>query len=76
METIIKKDERVIDNYTHLKFRPLFNISYLEEGMMVQWVETNNVPWRWEWKELTGSILKKIKDKPDSWIKWIRLPNY
>lgn len=61
------------DNYKHLKFKKVTKPSQLKVGMMVQIVDSNKYPWRWEWIELDIEKLILIIAKWEKGFKWIRL---
>ena len=62
------------DNYKHLKFKDVTDLSQLKVGMMIQIVESNRHPWRWEWIELDKEKLNIMTSKwKKEMLKWIRL---
>ena len=61
------------DDYRRLEFKqPTENISF-KVGMMVQIVESNDLPLKWKWIELDKKLILRLKD---SNLNFVRLPNY
>lgn len=64
------------DRYSHLKFKPMASPTQLTIGMMIQIVEVNHQPLRWEWEEITVELLNKLLVMPKDKYQWIRIPSY
>lgn len=68
------KDEiEIIDDYKHLKFRPLKSFHELKIDMAVQIVEANSIPPTWKWVIIDENIMHNLLMKKKN-LDWIRIP--
>ena len=58
----IEPYKRIIDNYTHLKFKRLSSIHDLKVGMCVQIVRQDK-KLQWEWVELDEKLIGILKNR-------------